>query len=140
VELTVLTVPDCPHGPVLEERLAEALGDRRGVVVRRRVIADAAEAAEAGLRGSPTLLVDGVDRFAEPGRPVSVSCRMFRGADGGLTGAPSVAELRTALASADAARPMVAGPGVWICADCVTLATDILATGGPVGAKPLRTG
>jgi ATP-dependent Clp protease ATP-binding subunit ClpA len=42
--------------------------------------------------------------------------------------------------SADPARPMVTGPGVWICAGCVTLATDILATGGPVGAKPLRTG
>jgi hypothetical protein len=104
VELTVLTVADCPHGPVLEERLAEVLGDRRDVVVRRRVIVDEADAVEAGLRGSPTLLVDGVDRFAEPGRPVSVSCRMFRDADGGLAGAPSVAELRTVLDSPDAVR------------------------------------
>jgi ATP-dependent Clp protease ATP-binding subunit ClpA len=30
---------------------------------------------------------------------------------------------------AEAGRPMVAGPGVWICDQCVTLATDILATG-----------
>ncbi|MEU5991941.1 ClpX C4-type zinc finger protein [Spirillospora sp. NPDC047418] len=29
----------------------------------------------------------------------------------------------------DTGRPMVAGPGVWICNDCVTLATDILASG-----------
>jgi ATP-dependent Clp protease ATP-binding subunit ClpA len=29
----------------------------------------------------------------------------------------------------DPGRPMVAGPGVWICGNCVTLATDILATG-----------
>lgn len=31
----------------------------------------------------------------------------------------------------DPARPMVAGPGVWICADCVTLATDILTNQTP---------
>jgi ATP-dependent Clp protease ATP-binding subunit ClpA len=29
----------------------------------------------------------------------------------------------------DADRPMVAGPGVWICSECVALATDILKTG-----------
>lgn len=30
----------------------------------------------------------------------------------------------------DAGRPMVAGPGTWICADCVALAVDILADDG----------
>jgi ATP-dependent Clp protease ATP-binding subunit ClpA len=30
---------------------------------------------------------------------------------------------------ADPQRPMVAGPGVWICRDCVALSTDILNTG-----------
>jgi ATP-dependent Clp protease ATP-binding subunit ClpA len=42
--------------------------------------------------------------------------------------------------SADPARPMVTGPGVWICANCVTLATNILTTGAPIGAKALRAG
>ena len=32
--------------------------------------------------GSPTLLIDGVDPFAEPGQPPSMSCRLYRDDDG----------------------------------------------------------
>ncbi|MER5626740.1 thioredoxin family protein [Streptosporangium sp. NPDC002544] len=97
MELTVLVVPDCPNASVLDERLAEVLADRRWVSVMRRVIDDDEQAARWGMRGSPTLLIDGVDPFADPGVPVSVSCRMYRDEDGRLEGAPSVAALRRAL-------------------------------------------
>jgi hypothetical protein len=43
-------------------------------------------------RGSPTVLVNGEDPFAEPAAPV----RLYRTADG-LTGAPSVDELTAVL-------------------------------------------
>jgi hypothetical protein len=36
-------------------------------VIRHRVVTDEREAAEAGMHGSPTLLIDGVDPFAQPG-------------------------------------------------------------------------
>jgi hypothetical protein len=67
MELTVLAVPGCPNAPVLEQRLAEALAGRPAPTVARRVIADADEAARWGMRGSPTLLIDGRDPFAVPG-------------------------------------------------------------------------
>ena len=62
MHLTVLTTPDCPNAPVLEDRLAAVLDGRAGVTVSRQVIRDEGEAARWGMRGSPTLLVDGLTR------------------------------------------------------------------------------
>jgi hypothetical protein len=97
MELTLLTVPACPNPAVFEERLAAALAGRPGVVVHRRVIADEQAAAEAGMHGSPTLLVNGADPFAVPGQPPSLSCRLYRDAEGRLGPAPSVEALGQAL-------------------------------------------
>jgi hypothetical protein len=103
MELTVLAVPGCPNAPVLERRLAAALAGRPPVTVTRHVIASAAEAAEWGMHGSPTLLVNGQDPFAEPGTAPAVACRLYRGEDGRLDGAPTEAALRRVLGQADAA-------------------------------------
>jgi len=88
MELQVLAVDACPHVAEFEERLAAALAGLERTVVRRRVIADEAEAAATGMHGSPTLLVNGLDPFAAPGQPTSLSCRLA---------VPSVEELRTVL-------------------------------------------
>lgn len=111
MKLTVLTVPECPHAPVLDERLAEVLAGRPGIAVIRRVITGAREAAEAGMSGSPTLLIDGVDPFADPATPTSLSCRMYRDSDGGLAGAPSLDALRDALARPGTAQGRSPSPG-----------------------------
>ena len=97
MELTVLTVAGCASAPVLEQRLAEVLADWPAVTVRRRVIADVAGAARWRMHGSPTLLVDGRDPFAETGSGPAVACRLYRAENGGLDRAPSVAALRQAL-------------------------------------------
>lgn len=97
MELVLLTVPGCPNGAIFSERLAVALSDQPGVVVHHRVIGAEPEAAEAGMHGSPTLLVDGIDPFAGPAQAPSVSCRLYRDAAGRLSGAPSVADLQRAL-------------------------------------------
>jgi hypothetical protein len=102
MELTVLAVPDCPNAPELERRLALVLADRPAVTVTRRVITEPAEAARWRMHGSPTLLVNGRDPFAVPGTVPAVACRMYRGEDGRLEGAPTVAALRAALAQASA--------------------------------------
>ena len=88
---------------VLAHRLAEALAGRPPVTVRRQVIADVAEAARWQMHGSPTLLVNGHDPFAEAGTSPAVACRLYRAENGGLDGAPSVAALRWALEQASAA-------------------------------------
>jgi len=97
MELALLTVTDCPHAAVFEERLAVALAGHPGAVLRRRVVACEREAAEAGMHGSPTLLVDGVDPFARPGEAASLSCRLYPGVTGGAGGVPSAAALLEAL-------------------------------------------
>ena len=100
IELIVLSVPRCPNVPLLEQRLEQALAGRPTVTVRR-VIADADEAARCGMCGSPTLLVNGHDPFAVPGRGPALACRMYEGEGGRLEGAPTVGALRRALEQAD---------------------------------------
>ncbi len=100
MELVLLTVLDCPNAAAFEERLAAALTGQPDAVVRRRVIASEQEAAEQGMHGSPTLLVDGTDPFAAPGQPASLSCRLYRDASGHAGPLPSVQELRRVLTAA----------------------------------------
>lgn len=97
MELTLLTVPGCPNAATFEERLAAALAGRADVVVRRREITDEREATRAGMHGSPTLLINGVDPFAVPGQPPGLSCRLFRDTAGRPAGLPSAEELRRTL-------------------------------------------
>jgi hypothetical protein len=51
---------------------------------------------DRGNRGSPTVLIDGEDPFADPDAPVGLACRVYPTADE-LAGAPSVAQLTAAL-------------------------------------------
>ena len=97
MDVTVLAVAGCPHAALLEERLAAALAGGPPAVIIRRVITDPAEAARAGLHGSPTVLVDGADPFAVAGQPASMSCRLYDNGPGRLEGAPSVGRLRQAI-------------------------------------------
>jgi hypothetical protein len=69
--------------------------------VERRVAGTAAQAEEYGMRGSPTVLIDGRDPFAGPGDGASLSCRLYRDEQGRVQGAPSTGQLRAALAEAD---------------------------------------
>jgi hypothetical protein len=100
MELVVLTVPGCPNAAALDERLAAALAEYPAAVVRHRVVGDEREAAQVGMHGSPTLLVNGADPFAQPGQPPSLSCRLYRDASGLAGPVPSVQELRRVLAAA----------------------------------------
>jgi Alkylmercury lyase len=113
MDLTVLAVPDCPNVTLLEQRLAQVIDGRRDVTVSRQVIADQDEAARLGMHGSPTILVDGIDPFAEPREPASVSCRLYRDGDGQVDGAPSVAQLRQAIGEA-VATATDAGTPSWL--------------------------
>ncbi|MFD7908137.1 thioredoxin family protein [Kitasatospora sp. NPDC059747] len=103
MRIRVLTVPDCPNAPVVERRLTAALGEREAAVEFVEVT-DTAQAERWGMTGSPTVLLDGVDPFAVSGAPASVSCRLYRDAEGRIAGAPSVADLRRALE--DAGQPV----------------------------------
>ncbi|MDI9938855.1 alkylmercury lyase family protein [Rhodococcus sp. IEGM 1351] len=114
MRLEILQVPGCPNVALLEHRLEDVLADQQSEVrISHRVIDDPAAAADAGMTGSPTLLVDGADPFAAPGLVPSVSCRLYPAEGGGVGGAPSVAALRQALhtAAADTAGEPADGRG-----------------------------
>lgn len=98
MKLEILQVPDCPNVVLLEERIAQAVaGEQIDMTITHRVLVDPAAAIDASMTGSPTLLVDGEDPFADPGLVPSVSCRLYRADGGGIDGAPSVSSLRAAL-------------------------------------------
>jgi hypothetical protein len=97
MRLVVLAVPDCPSARLLDQRLTRALEGRRDITISRHVVTDQDQAARLGMRGSPTVLVDGIDPFGGPGQQASVSCRLYRHRSGRSDGAPSVSELRQAV-------------------------------------------
>ena len=101
MRIEVLTVPACPNGPLVEQRLAAALAGRTDATVERRVITTAQEAEQYGMHGSPTVLIDGRDPFAQPETETSLSCRLYRDDHGRAGGAPSVEQLRPALTAPD---------------------------------------
>jgi len=97
MRLEVLHVADCPNlAPVLE-RLAEVTD----LPVVTRMIETDADAVRFGMAGSPTLLIDGADPFAESDHcECGVSCRLYRDPAGRIVGAPSVEQLREAITMA----------------------------------------
>jgi hypothetical protein len=99
MRLEVLHVPDCPNLAPMLARLAEVTE----LPVATRTVDSDADALRFGMAGSPTLLIDGVDPFAEAGRcECGVSCRLYRDQDGRIVAAPSVEQLREAIARAAA--------------------------------------
>lgn len=94
-------MPDCPHQQLAAEQLLQALGETglSTTGFTTRVIADQAEAERTAFTGSPTILIDGRDPFAEPGAAPSLSCRIYRTPDG-PAGAPGLDQLRQALRAA----------------------------------------
>lgn len=97
IHLDILQVPDCPNVPLLEQRIEQALADTPiEWELRHQVIEDSRSAEVVGMTGSPTLLVDGRDPFAEPDQVPSVSCRLYRDDAGTVGGAPTVSALRKA--------------------------------------------
>ena len=62
LDVEIIFTPTCPHGPGLRPRIeALAQDEGIGVAVRETVLDDARDAAARGLRGSPTVLVEGGD-------------------------------------------------------------------------------
>jgi hypothetical protein len=84
----------CPNWLETDTRLREALAavGRGDVDVEHILVSTAQDAEAVHFHGSPTVLVDGVDPFAEPGAAVGLSCRLYRTATGSA-GAPTVKQL-----------------------------------------------
>ncbi len=99
MNITLLYFEDCPNWNVADERLAALAAERPYIRVTRQLVKSAEEAERTRFHGSPSVLVDGVDVFAEPGSEVGLCCRRYLTPDG-YEGAPTLEQLRAALADA----------------------------------------
>lgn len=98
MELQLLYSEGCPNWQAAERVLREALAVTGRDVTPALVRVETVEDAERlRFRGSPTVLVDGADPFADDSAPVGLSCRVFR-TPSGLRGAPTLEQLVAALA------------------------------------------
>jgi Alkylmercury lyase/Bacterial regulatory proteins, gntR family len=93
MDITILHVADCPHVGLARDRLGMAL-DQLGLDARvhHLLVTSDNDAAVAGLRGSPTILIDGHDPFPDSDATTRLACRLYR-TDAGTEGAPSVPDL-----------------------------------------------
>jgi hypothetical protein len=99
MQVKVLYFEDCPNWTTARQRLGQALasvGLADRVEVSYQTVESPEEAKLVGFHGSPTILVDGRDPWAENGEPVGLSCRIYQ-TEHGPEGSPSVAQLAEAL-------------------------------------------
>ena len=97
MKIQFLYFDGCPHWELAAARLHEALVVHGEPVEVERVVVDTLEKAESyRFLGSPSILVDGADPFAEPGASVALSCRLYRTPQG-PAGSPTVEQLVAAL-------------------------------------------
>ena len=102
VRVTVLYIADCPGWQTALDRIHEAahVADVE-VRVGTQLIESLDDAQRVGFTGSPTIYLDGVDPFAQPGAIPALACRLYRTATG-LDNAPTVDQLSEALIRQDA--------------------------------------
>ncbi|WP_089015863.1 hypothetical protein [Micromonospora inositola] len=107
MEVQLLVVEDCPNEAPAAVVLRRAL-DEVGLSTVRftiRVVTGQTEAEQLGFLGSPSVLIDGQDPFAEPHHRPAMACRLYRD-DAGVSGVPPIRPLRQALKrAADATAP-----------------------------------
>ena len=97
MDVRLLYFDGCPNWQETDDRLREALARHAQQVSPTYVKVSTAEDAERlSFRGSPTILVNGADPFADDSAPVGLSCRVFHTPEG-LRGAPTVEQLLAVL-------------------------------------------
>jgi hypothetical protein len=97
VEIELLVVPDCPHEAAAADLITSAVADT-GVhaTVTRACITSQDQARLRGFVGSPTILLNGSDPFADPTASAAMACRLYPTPDG-RRGVPTLRDLRQAL-------------------------------------------
>lgn len=100
MNITVQYFDGCPNWKAVDGHLKSLLGDSgiEAEIIYQQI--DTPElAAELQFRGSPTVLIDGHDPFADERQPVGLSCRIYQTEDG-PAGSPSRDQLAQALTAA----------------------------------------
>lgn len=94
--LQLLYFPGCPNWQLADERLRDAASPL-GLSIEHVLVTTTKAAERLSFRGSPTILIDGVDPFAAGDEPIGLSCRIYLTPDG-YEGSPTTAQLAAVLA------------------------------------------
>ncbi|MGH8936269.1 MAG: thioredoxin family protein [Acidimicrobiia bacterium] len=97
MEITLQYFDGCPNWKTTAGHLSRLVEEGLDATIGYELIHSHENAVARGFRGSPTVLVDGVDPFADENAPVGLACRVYR-TESGFTGSPSVPQLRRAIA------------------------------------------
>lgn len=89
----------CPNWKETEAHIETLRAEGFDLTFDLHLIESPEAAEQHGFQGSPTVLIDGFDPFADPDAPVGLSCRMYATEDG-YAGSPSLDQLRTAVQEA----------------------------------------
>ena len=100
MKLTLLYFDDCPNWVDASSHLDTIAAEVPGAEIERRIVDTPELAEELGFRGSPTVLADGRDLFADGDAPVGLSCRIYQ-TPSGTAGSPTLDQLRAALGLID---------------------------------------
>ena len=78
MQIVIQYIDDCPYWPIAVRRVRTALQRAElSASVREQRIPSHEEAVLANFRGSPTILIDGIDAFADDDLPVGMTCRLY---------------------------------------------------------------
>ncbi len=94
IELRYFT--GCPSWQIAAERLAAVVAERPDTTVTHRLVETVEEAERLRFHGSPSIVVDGVDVFADAETPVGLSCRIYQTPDG-PAGSPTIEQIRAVI-------------------------------------------
>lgn len=86
----------CPNWQTTARHLSRLVDEGLEATVDYELIDSHEEAEMRGFRGSPTVLIDGIDPFSNVDGPGGLSCRVYH-TEAGLAGSPTIDQLRTAI-------------------------------------------
>lgn len=96
MDVTLMYFDDCPNWKVTDRLLHQLADEIDDLTIRHQFVGTPEEAEKYQFRGSPSILVDGVDPFATADDPVGLSCRVYRTPEG-MAGSPTLEQLRSVL-------------------------------------------
>lgn len=99
MRVTLQYFDGCPNWKETEAHIQTLMAEGVDVEMDRQLIETPEAAERYGFRGSPTVIINGSDPFANPDAPVGLSCRVYAAEDG-YAGSPSLEQLRAALQAA----------------------------------------
>ncbi|MGZ0175276.1 MAG: thioredoxin family protein [Acidimicrobiales bacterium] len=96
MKVALLYFDGCPSWQDTARHLAVLAAELGNVDITHRRVHSPEEAERTAFRGSPSVIIDGVDPFAEPTTPCGFACRLYQTPDG-PAGSPTIGQLRAVM-------------------------------------------